>query len=193
MWDKLKKYKLILASNSPRRKELLAGLGLSFTVKTLPDIEETFPPGMEAEEIPLHIAGEKARAYLPYIQPDELILTADTIVWLDGEVLGKPVDKAQARAMLKKLSRRQHQVITGVCLTTSGSQKAFTVTTEVEFSELTDREIAWYVDHYLPLDKAGAYGIQEWIGYVGVKRITGSFYNVMGLPVQRLYTELQNF
>ncbi|NDV65032.1 Maf-like protein [Bacteroides sp. 224] len=188
MWKN--NYKLILASNSPRRQELLKGLGVDFEVKVLPDLDESFPEELVGEEIPLYIAHSKAEAYKSSILADELVITADTIVWLHGEVLGKPVDEEDARRMLRKLSGNVHQVITGVCLTTSAWQKGFAAVTEVTFATLTDEEIDFYVGNYHPMDKAGSYGIQEWIGFIGVEKITGSYFNVMGLPVQRLYREL---
>ena len=191
MLDNLKKYKVILASNSPRRKELLSGLGLEYEVKVMPGIDETYPDALPTEEVPVYIAREKAEAYRKSIAEDELIITADTVVCIDGEVLGKPADEAEAHAMLRKLAGRTHLVITGVCLTTSQFQKSFASVTEVTFDKLTDDEISFYVDKYRPFDKAGAYGVQEWIGYVGVTGMNGSFYNVMGLPVQRLYQELK--
>lgn len=191
MLDNLDKYKVILASNSPRRKELLSGLGIRYEVKTLPGIEEAYPGTLEKEEIPLYIAREKADAYRSLMQPDELIITADTIVWLDGVVMGKPSDEAGARDMLRRLSGRTHQVITGVCLTNVAFQKGFSAVTNVTFAALSEDEIDYYVNRYAPMDKAGAYGIQEWIGFVGVERIEGSYFNVMGLPVQRLYKELK--
>ena len=191
MLDNLKKYKVILASNSPRRKELLSGLGLEYEVKVMPGIDETYPDALPTEEVPVYIAREKAEAYRKSIAEDELIITADTVVCIDGEVLGKPADEAEAYAMLRKLAGRTHLVITGVCLTTSQFQKSFASVTEVTFDKLTDDEISFYVDKYRPFDKAGAYGVQEWIGYVGVTGMNGSFYNVMGLPVQRLYQELK--
>jgi len=192
MLDNLKEYKIILASNSPRRKELLGGLGITYEVKTLPDIDESYPEDLDAEEIPLHIARNKADAYRSMMQPNELIVTADTIVWLDGMVLGKPKDEADACRMLRCLSGKIHQVVTGVCLTTLEKQKCFATVTDVTFAELTEEEINYYVSRYHPLDKAGAYGIQEWIGYIGVQNISGSYFNVVGLPIQRLYTELKN-
>lgn len=192
MLDNLKEYKIILASNSPRRKELLGGLGITYEVKTLPDIDESYPEGLDAEEIPLHIARNKADAYRSMMQPNELIVTADTIVWLDGMVLGKPKDETDACRMLRCLSGKTHQVVTGVCLTTLEKQKCFATVTDVTFAELTEEEINYYVSRYRPLDKAGAYGIQEWIGYIGVQNISGSYFNVVGLPIQRLYTELKN-
>ena len=191
MLDNLKKYKVVLASNSPRRKELLAGLGIDYEVKTLPDIDESFPEGLSEVETATYIARAKADVYRNIMQPDELIITADTIVWLDGEVMGKPVDGEDARRMLRALSGKTHQVITGVCLMTLDSQKAFATVTDVTFCHLSEEEIDYYVERYRPMDKAGSYGIQEWIGFVGVESISGSYFNVMGLPIQRLYTELK--
>lgn len=191
MLDNLKKYKVILASNSPRRKELLAGLGVDYEVRTLPDVDESYPDTLQGGDIPLYIAREKAAAYRGLMQPDELMITADTIVWLEGRVLGKPRDRDDALQMLRSLSGCTHEVYTGVCLTTTGWQRSFSAQTEVRFARLTEEEIAWYVDRYCPLDKAGAYGVQEWIGFVGVEYISGSYFNIMGLPVQRLYRELK--
>lgn len=190
MLDNLHKYHIILASGSPRRKELLSGLGIDYEVKLLPNIDESYPDTLTGEKIPIYIAREKAAAYQPQMHVDELIITADTIVWIDHEVLGKPAFEEEAREMLRKLSGKTHQVITGVCLTTSEKQQAFATTSEVTFASLTEEEIDHYVTHYRPMDKAGAYGIQEWIGYIGVESIKGSYFNVMGLPVQRLYREL---
>lgn len=190
MLDNLKKYRVILASNSPRRKELLAGLDVDFEVRTLPGIDESYPETLQGADIPLYIARKKADAYRQHLHRDELVITADTIVWLDGCVLGKPRDREDAIRMIASLSGRTHQVYTGVCLTTSGWQRSFAAETEVRFATLTDAEIAYYVDTFQPMDKAGAYGVQEWIGYVGVENISGSYFNVMGLPVQRLYKEL---
>lgn len=191
MLDNLKKYHIKLASNSPRRRELLAGLGIEFETKVLPGIDESYPDTLKGEEIPLYIAREKAEAYRPALQPDELIITADTIVYQDGLVLGKPHDEADARRMLRLLSGHTHQVITGVCILTDTLQRSFAVTTEVTFGTLSEEEITFYVEKYRPMDKAGAYGIQEWIGFIGVTGLQGSYYNVMGLPVQRLYQELK--
>lgn len=191
MLDNLKKYKVVLASNSPRRKELLSGLGIDYEVKTLPDIDESFPEGLSEVETATYIARAKADIYRTIMQPDELIITADTIVWLDGEVMGKPVDGEDARRMLRALSGKTHQVITGVCLTAINGQKAFATVTDVTFCGLSEEEIDYYVECYRPMDKAGSYGIQEWIGFVGVESISGSYFNVMGLPIQRLYTELK--
>ena len=191
MFDNLKKYNIVLASNSPRRKVLMSGLGVDYVVKTLPDVDESYPDTLQGTEIPAYISREKADAYKSLIQPDELLITADTIVWLNGEVLGKPKGREGAIDMLRKLSGTSHQVITGVCLTTSDWQKSFTAVTDVTFATLTEEEIIYYVDKYTPMDKAGAYGVQEWIGFIGVESISGSYFNVMGLPIQRLYQELK--
>ena len=184
------KYKLILASNSPRRKELLAGLGVPFEVRVLQDIDEHYPENLPVNEVARYIAKEKADAYRRIVAADELIITADTVVIVGDEILGKPVDEADAVRMLKLLSGRTHQVMTGVCLLTAEKERCFDVTTDVTFKALTDEEIHYYVNRYRPFDKAGAYGIQEWIGYIGVTGLNGSYYNVMGFPVQRIYQEL---
>lgn len=188
---------LILASNSPRRKELLAGLGMPFTVKTLDGIDESYPQNLVGEQIPMHIANKKADAYANIIQDNEMVITADTIVYLEengiGNVLGKPHDKIQAQKMLKTLAGKTHQVITAVCILTKKRRKVFAVTTNVSFDLLTEDEINFYIDNYKPYDKAGAYGIQEWIGFVAVNKIEGSYFNVVGLPVQRLYQEIKNW
>ena len=191
MLDNLKKYRIILASNSPRRKELLAGLGVDYEVRTLPDVDESYPETLQGADIPLFISKIKADAYKNLLQPDELMITADTIVWMDGMVLGKPRNRFGAIEMLRQLSGHTHQVFTGVTITTATRQHSFSVGTEVRFANLTDEEIVYYVDTYQPMDKAGAYGVQEWIGYIGVENIQGSYFNVMGLPIQRLYTELK--
>ena len=190
MLDNLKKYKVILASNSPRRKELLAGLGVDYEVRTLPDVDESYPETLQGADIPLYIAKEKADAYVAMMQPGELMITADTIVWLDGKVLGKPRDREDALQMLRTMSGRTHEVFTGVCITTTDWQRSVTAQTEVRFATLSEEEIAYYVDNFQPMDKAGAYGVQEWIGFIGVENISGSYYNIMGLPVQKLYREL---
>lgn len=189
--DNLRKYRIILASNSPRRKELLGGLGIDYEVKVLPGIDESYPDSLKGEEIPVYIASEKAAAYRAVMQENDLIITADTIVYLDGEVLGKPCDAADAARMLRLLSGKTHQVITGVCITTQAFQKSFAAVTEVTFDTLSEEEIDYYVSKYAPMDKAGSYGIQEWIGFIGVTGMKGSYFNVMGLPVQRLYRELK--
>ncbi len=183
--------KIVLASNSPRRRELLGALEVDFEVRTLDGIEENYPQGLTMTGIPEHISSQKAMAYA--LADDELLITADTIVYLDGEVLGKPANAKEACAMLRKLSGKTHQVITGVTLRTVDSSHTFSCVTEVTFAQLAEEQIKHYVDNYAPFDKAGAYGIQEWIGYVGVTKINGSYYNVMGLPVQRLNQELTAF
>lgn len=196
------KYKIILASNSPRRKELLAGLDVPFEVKVLEGIDESYPATLDAYDTAQYIASKKADAYRGLLAEEGngnvLVLTADTVVIApptDPEggkaiVLGKPRDAEDAHAMLRLLSGKTHHVVTGVCLTTKDKQRQFSVTTEVSFKQLTDAEIDYYIEHYRPFDKAGAYGIQEWIGYVGCTGLKGSYYNVMGLPVQRIYEEL---
>ena len=183
-------YHIILASNSPRRKELLGGLGLDYEVRTLPGIDESYPDTLQGEDIPVYISSKKASAYLDSLKNNELLITADTIVWLDGRVLGKPSDEEEACQMLRDLSGKTHQVITGVTLATTAFQKSFASVSQVTFATLTEEEIKYYVNHYHPMDKAGSYGVQEWIGFIGVERIEGSYFNVMGLPVQRLYREL---
>ena len=186
-------YKVILASNSPRRKELLEGLGINFEVRTLSNIDESYPNTLQGEDIPMYISGKKAEAYKQGMADDEMIITADTIVYDHEQVLGKPKDRGEAMRMLRELSGHAHEVITGVSIVTKEKTTQFASTSKVTFAELTDEEIAYYVDTYKPYDKAGAYGIQEWIGYVAVTRIEGSYFNVMGLPIQRLYTELKQF
>ena len=189
----MKAKKIILASNSPRRRELLAGLDISFEVKVIPGIDESYPEDLPAVEVPQYISKAKADAYLGMIDNDTMVITADTVVVLDDEILGKPVDDDDARRILHKLSGKTHQVITGVCLTSLDKQRVFAVTTGVTFKQFTEQEIDYYVSHYHPLDKAGAYGIQEWIGHIGVTALNGSYFNVMGLPVQRIYMEMQDF
>lgn len=193
MLENLVAYRIILGSNSPRRRELLAGLDLSFDVHVIPGLEENYPDSLQPQEIPVFLSKQKAEAYLSTLEEQVLLITADTIVWNETEVIGKPKDREDAIRMLRSLSGHEHQVVTGVCLTTTKKQETFSVVSSVRFASLTDEEIIYYVDKYKPFDKAGAYGIQEWIGYVGVESISGSFYNVMGLPVQRLYQELKRF
>ena len=185
--------RIILASNSPRRRELLGGLDLDFEVKVLPDIDESYPNNLPAAEVAGYISREKAAPYRTLIGEGELVITADTVVIVGDEVLGKPKDAEDARRMLQLISGRTHQVITGVCLLTTDKEHAFSVTTDVTFKQLSEDEITYYIEHYKPFDKAGAYGIQEWIGYVGVTSINGSYFNVMGLPVQRLWEEIKKF
>lgn len=182
--------KIILASNSPRRKELMAGLDISFEVRVLSGIDESYPKDLPADQVPVFISKSKAKAYQGVIEDDELVVTADTVVVLDDMVLGKPANREEAVEMLHALSGKTHRVITGACLTTTKEQRCISVVSEVTFKVLDDWEIDYYVDKYQPFDKAGAYGIQEWIGYVGVTALHGSYFNVMGLPVQRIYQEL---
>ena len=191
--ENLSKYEVLLASNSPRRRELLGDLGVKFSTFVIPGIDESYPANLPVMEVAAYISRVKADAYAKTISASQLIITADTVVVCDGAVLGKPEDKADAVAMLKRLSGKVHYVVTGVTITTATRKETFSAVSEVEFAELDDDEIEYYVETYLPLDKAGAYGIQEWIGCMGVRRISGSFYNVMGLPLQRLYTELKKF
>lgn len=188
-----KDYNIILSSNSPRRKELLAGLDLDFEVLVIPHIDESYPESMPVEDIAEYISRKKADAYRNSIEENDLVITADTVVVCEKEVLGKPKDEEEAKAMLHLLSGKSHSVITGVCLTTKEKQRHFSVKTEVTFKKLLDSEIDYYINKYKPFDKAGAYGIQEWIGYIGVTSIEGSYFNVMGLPVQRIYEELYKF
>lgn len=191
MLDNIKDYKIILASASPRRRELLTGLDLDFVVKSLPDVDESFPDTLVGGEIPLYISKKKADAYRPSMGDDELVITADTIVWLDSKALGKPVDEADARRMLHNMSGKTHAVFTGVTITTKAEQRSFVAQSNVSFAVLADDEVDYYIQKYKPMDKAGAYGAQEWIGYIGMENIEGSYFNVMGLPVQRLYSELK--
>lgn len=189
---------IILASNSPRRKELLDGLDVEFRTWVIPDIDESYPADLPADETAEYIAQKKAapyftEQYVSGVGDDDVVLTADTVVILENEVLGKPKDEDDACRMLRKLSGKTHHVITGVCLTSKKKQSHFSVKTDVTFADLTDEQIKYYVENYKPLDKAGAYGVQEWIGYVGVTNLNGSYFNVMGLPVQRIYTELNQF
>ena len=186
-------YKIILASNSPRRKELLAGLDLQFEVRVLQDIDESYPHDLPTLKIAEFISKKKADAYVETMADDELVITADTVVILGDEVMGKPHDEADAKRMLGELSGRTHQVATGVTLSTKERQMSFSVVTDVTFKQLSADEIDYYVRTYHPMDKAGAYGIQEWIGYIGVTALKGSYFNVMGLPVQRIYEALKTF
>lgn len=188
--ENLKNYEIILASKSPRRQQLLSDLGLKFSVQTK-DTPEDFPEHLGMMEIPVFLAEKKAAAF--DLNDIQLIITADTIVWLDGEVLNKPADYDEGFRMLRALSGKKHQVVTGVCLQSNQKKVAFAATTDVWFKELGDEEIRYYLENYRPYDKAGAYGIQEWIGYIGITRLEGCFYNVMGLPVQDLYEKLRVF
>jgi septum formation protein len=184
---------IILASQSPRRKELLAGLGIQFTVMPK-DTPEDFPAALQGAEIATFLSRRKSEAFTPDELPDNfLLITADTIVWIDGKVLNKPADSSEAFTMLRTLSGNKHTVFTGVTLRSASKTLTFSAATDVWFRHLTNEEIEHYLHHYKPYDKAGSYGVQEWIGYVGISRIEGSYYNVMGLPTQQLYLELSRF
>ena len=188
----LPNYNYILASKSPRRHELLHSLGINFSVRTK-EVDENYPDSLKREEIAIYLAKLKASAFANELAENDLLITADTIVWLNGEVFGKPADRNDAIRILRKLSGNEHQVISGVCLTSIKRQKTFFSVSNVQFKQLSEAEIQFYVDEYKPFDKAGAYGIQEWIGYIGITHIEGSFYNVIGLPVQQLYSEIIRF
>ncbi len=188
--DKLKGYNLILASGSPRRRRLLGDAGLTFVVSGGFDADESFPDDMRADEVAVYLSRKKSECYPFCINGGDIVVTADTTVVVDDTVLGKPLNDDHARDMLRLLSGRWHRVVTGVTIRTCRDVSSFAVSTRVKFKELTDEEIAYYVDKYSPMDKAGSYGIQEWIGYIGIEAIDGSYYNVVGLPVQRLCTEL---
>lgn len=192
MLDNLLNYNIQLASKSPRRKELLGMLDIPFTQAAIKEVEEVYPPSLQPDEIPQYLSRLKAQAYLETIRPNDLIITADTIVILGSEVIGKPSDEQDALRMLLHLSGKEHRVVTGVSITTAREQISFSVESSVQFGHISEADAAYYVDKYHPLDKAGSYGIQEWIGAVAVKSIRGSFYNVMGLPVHQLYQHLQS-
>ena len=191
--DTLKNHRLILASQSPRRRQLLSDCGLEYELAERYEVEELFPATMEADEVPVYLSRLKSEGYPAELAENDILLTADTVVIVDRQILGKPADEAEAYAMLRTLSGRAHRVTTGVTLRSKDRTESFAVQSDVYFRELTDEEIDYYVERYRPMDKAGSYGIQEWIGYVGIERIDGSFYNVMGLPVQRVYAALAEF
>lgn len=191
--EKLQLRRLLLASQSPRRRELLSGCGLPYVLAPKYDCREVYPASLPAEEVPVYLSRLKSEAYPEALESGDILLTADTVVVLDGEVLGKPDGLSGAEAMLRRLSGRCHTVVSGVTLRTRERMHSFDARSSVRFRTLTDEEIAYYVETFRPLDKAGAYGIQEWIGYAAIERIEGSFYNVMGLPVQKVYTELERF
>lgn len=192
MINKIKDKRIILASKSPRRTELLAGLGVEFISKTK-DTEESFPAGMDPFLVPRYLAEKKALAFKDDLEEQDLLMTADTVVIVDGTILNKPADKEEALLMLKKLSGNVHQVVTGVCMMDREKAIIFEDQTEVHFKALDQEELLDYIDRFQPFDKAGAYGVQEWIGYVAVYKMIGSFYNVMGLPVHRIYEELKGW
>ena len=189
--ENLTGYKIILASQSPRRKFLLKELGLDFEVSDLHETDEVYPEHLGKFEIPVYLSELKSSTYGMSLKMSEILITADTIVWFRDQVINKPVDRQDALNILSDLSGNMHEVITGVSLRTSECIRSFYSHSEVYFNTLREKEIEYYVDKYLPYDKAGGYGIQEWIGYIGIKRINGSYYNVMGLPVEKLYRELE--
>ncbi len=191
--ERLRNFRLLLASQSPRRRELLTGSGIPYEPAPKYDCEEHYPATLPPEEVPAYLSQLKSAAYPAPLAPSEILLTADTVVVLDGEVLGKPLDRADAVAMLGRLAGACHTVVTGVTLRTADRRRTFTARSDVWFRPLSDEEIAYYVDTFRPFDKAGSYGIQEWIGYAAIERIDGSFYNVMGLPIQKVYVELERF
>lgn len=190
--DWFPKYNYILASKSPRRQQLLHELGIDFHVRTK-EVEEIFPEGLLPTQIPVYLAELKAHSFIHELNNDDLLITADTIVFLENKVIGKPEHREDAVTLLRMLSGKEHQVISGVCLTSVNKQKSFYAITNVQFKILSEDEINFYINSFRPFDKAGAYGIQEWIGYVGISHIEGSFYNVMGLPIQKLYEEIMRF
>ena len=191
--DALKDRRIVLGSASPRRRELLAGLGLEFTVEATPGAPETYSPDLQPDEIPSALAVSKSEGFHRPLKPDEILITADTVVICGEDILGKPADRDAAARMLRELSGHTHRVVTGVCLRDTERRHVFSCTSEVEFKTLTEEEISYYIDRFRPFDKAGSYGIQEWIGYIGITSIRGSYFNIVGLPVQRLYTALNDF
>lgn len=193
MLENLNKYKIILASKSPRRHELFSLLRIPYNTTVIGGISESYPDDMNPEFVPQFLSEQKAKVYLKFFKGEELIITADTIVIAENKILGKPKDEKDAIRMLQHLSDKTHKVITGVSITTQHKQISFSDTTEVKFSKLTEEEIKYYIGNFRPFDKAGSYGIQEWIGAIGVEWIKGSYYNVMGLPLQVLYKNLKSF
>jgi septum formation protein len=190
--ERLNEYRIILASRSPRRRQLLTELGLKFEV-VIKDFEEAYPESLSGAEIARFVAFEKAASFIDELSDNEIVIAADTIVWCNNKVLGKPVDHKDAERILKEISGNTHEVITGVSIRSRSNVHTFTESTRVTFEPLSDEEICYYIDNYRPYDKAGAYGIQEWIGIVACSHIDGSYFNVVGLPVQRLYKELISF
>ncbi|NOQ71982.1 MAG: septum formation protein Maf [Crocinitomix sp.] len=192
MLNNLDKYRIILASQSPRRHELLSGLNVEFEVRTK-DVDETYPQDLKAEDVPTYLAEKKADAFHDLLDKETIIITADTIVIQNGEILEKPLSVNDAKSMISKLSGNTHTVVTGVCIQSRKKKMLFSDVTEVQFEELSADEIQYYVHRYQPFDKAGSYGVQEWIGYVGIKHLAGSYYNVMGLPVHKVYAALKEY
>lgn len=192
MLNNLEGKKIILASKSPRRQQLLQGLELDFEIRTK-DVDESFPDELKAQEIPLYLSKIKADAFLPELQENEVLITADTVVWINDHVMNKPESRGEAIAMISELSGHEHSVYTGVSITSKDKQVSFYDHTLVTFSEMTEQEIAHYIDVYKPYDKAGAYGAQDWIGLTAIRSLKGSYFNVMGLPVDLVYQELKKF
>ena len=190
--EKYKNHKIVLASKSPRRQELMKGLDISFEVRTM-EVDESFPPALQREEIPLFLSKLKAQAFLPEMKENEVVITADTVVWVNDHVLNKPEDRDEAIAMVNELSGNHHVVYTGVTITTKDRAVSFYDETKVYFEALTQEEIEYYIDKYQPYDKAGSYGVQEFIGYMGISKLEGSYFNVMGLPVHQVYKKLMEF
>lgn len=192
MLENLKGKKIILASKSPRRQELLKGLHIDFEIRTK-DVEENYAADLKPELVPIFLAEKKASAFVDELKENEIIITSDTIVIHQGNILEKPKDRAHAQEMLQTLSGAEHLVVTGVCVQSLSKKEIFSDSTVVEFESLTTEEIDFYIDNYQPFDKAGSYGAQDWIGFVAIKKLTGSYFNVMGLPVHRLYKILKEF
>ncbi len=190
--EKYKNHKIVLASKSPRRQELMKGLDISFEVRTM-EVDESFPPALQREEIPLFLSKLKAQAFLAEMKENEVVITADTVVWVNDHVLNKPEDRDEAIAMVNELSGNHHVVYTGVTITTKDKALSFYDETKVYFEALTQEEIEYYIDKYQPYDKAGSYGVQEFIGYMGISKLEGSYFNVMGLPVHQVYKKLMEF
>ncbi len=191
--ERLKKYTLVLASGSPRRKELMENAGFRFRTAPGPGVEESYPEALVGREIAGFLARKKSAAFDQPLKEMEILVTADTIVWKDSQVLHKPAGRDEAAQILRRLSNAAHYVYTGVCLRSGEKEKTFVSATEVLFGPVSEDEIDYYIQHYQPFDKAGGYGIQEWIGFIGVEEIRGSYFNVMGLPVHQLYRELESF
>lgn len=191
--DKIKNYHIILASQSPRRHFLLKEAHIPYTTSSLHEVDEHYPDGLNKFQIPVYLAELKSKSFSGTLDNNSILITADTIVWINNHVINKPNDREDAIKILKTLSGNMHEVITGVCIRSADKSVSFHSHSKVYFRELSEEEIQYYIDNYKPYDKAGAYGIQEWIGYIGINEITGSFFNVMGLPVQQLYQELDNF
>ena len=189
--EKIKKYSIILATQSPRRHYLMKEAGFEFTISDLHSVEERFPEGLDKFEIPVYLAEIKSKAYSRPVLKNEILITADTIVWFQDQLIGKPKDRDDAYKTLQDLSGNMHEVITGVCIRTYDKTYCFHAHTEVFFSKIKESELNYYIDNFEPFDKAGAYGIQDWIGFIGIERIRGSYFNVMGLPIQKLYRELE--